>query len=110
MPATLIQRLKLDRIQVGIVAQRSPILHANTILSKSAEMVIFQISTCEAVLGVRMDGLLRLPSGRFGLVESDGWATTMRENFGTSTFDYHAGSTRTRWRKSADWISVSSAA
>src|SRR3984893_5933943 len=38
MPATLIQRLKLDRIQVGVIAQQSPILHANTILSKSAHM------------------------------------------------------------------------
>ena len=38
MPATFIQRLKLDRIQVGVIAQQSPILHAHTILPKSADM------------------------------------------------------------------------
>jgi hypothetical protein len=46
MPAMVIQGLKLDRIQVGVIAQQSPILHANTTLSKSADMAISQISTC----------------------------------------------------------------
>src|SRR5882762_4157285 len=44
MPATLIQRLKLDRIQVGVIAQQSPILHARTILSKSAPMAILKLA------------------------------------------------------------------
>ena len=35
MPATLVQGFKLDRIEIGLVIQQSPILHANSILSES---------------------------------------------------------------------------
>ena len=44
MPATLIQRLKLDRIQVGVIAQQNPILHAHTILPKSAHMAVLKLA------------------------------------------------------------------